>query len=420
MIPIWYIPSWHGDLRLESVARDMTRIKLHDPTPNEREVADMILAKACERGWVLSATSPSHFRAGNDVVVLRASLSEVGPLATSIVRPDAAVLTAITFMSGRVITVENARADLGAVIQQIEAETRAVMERVAAEEAREFAAAAEPVPVPVPAAIEPPAPSPVPSGPTVTETVDAALGHPYRDPTPVPAVVERTPQRHPLHPLLQATAPPPAPPAAAEKRSQALANVTPKAAVTVRRATPCCPQCTPGAVGPASEVLLAFLDERQHRDWAERRAIVVRGGLTGHRYLLAHRSTELAARMGRICFDMEDQLVIHFHDRSVPPEEEVLAAKLILEHREPWLRNEATTFGAFHFKNPFGDGGDGVWDASLTRRIGIVAGVLGDGPSDCQMSIDADTAELHYLVTTAIPRALGALDSGLSQAMEGE
>ena len=34
--------------------------------------------------------------------------------------------------------------------------------------------------------------------------------------------------------------------------------------------------------------------------------------------------------------------MLHFHDNSVPPEEEVLAAKLILEHREPWLRNEAT------------------------------------------------------------------------------
>lgn len=394
MIPVWYIPSWHGDLRLESVARDMTRIKLHDPTPNEREVADMILAKACERGWVLSATSPSHFRAGNDVVVLRAPLSEVGPLATSIVRPDAAVLTAITFMSGRVITVENARADLGAVIQQIEAETREVMEKVAAEEA----AAAQPEPVPAP-----PAPPTVP----VTETATAALEHPYRD--PAPEGVQR----------LAPTPPPPTPPPPApENRSQALANVTPKAAVTVRRATPCCPQCTPGAVGPASEVLLAFLDERQHKDWAERRAIIVRGGLTGHRYLLAHRSTELAARMGRICFDMEDQLVIHFHDRSVPPEEEVLAAKLILEHREPWLRNEATTFGgAQHFKNPFGDGGDGVWDATLTRQIGVIADTLSGGPADDDRSpIDYDTANLQYQLTNG----LVLMGESMVQAVEGE
>ena len=54
----------------------------------------------------------------------------------------------------------------------------------------------------------------------------------------------------------------------------------------------------------------------------------------------------------------------------MPPEEEVLAAKLILEHREPWLRNEATCLqqtkdgkwhdlGFLRYKNPFGDASDG-------------------------------------------------------------
>jgi hypothetical protein len=377
MIPVWYIPSWHGDLRLEAVGSSMTRIKLHDPTPSEREVADVVLERACKLGWVLSATAPNHFRSGKDIAVLKAPLGEVGPMVTSIVRPDAAVLTAITFMSGRVITVENAKADLGAVVRRIEAETREVMERVAAEEQQETEATEQAEAATSAATAAPPAPP----GPLVTETTTEALGHPYRDPEPVVAVVERQP---PAPPPAPAPAPPsaPAPLAAPEKRSEALANVTPKAAVTVRRPTPCCPQCTVGAVEPASEVLLAFLDEQQHKDWAKRRAIVVRGGLTGHRYVLAHRSTELAARIGRICFDMEDGLVIHFHDRSVPPEEEVLAAKLILEHREPWLRNEATTFGGHKFKNPFGNGGDGVWDATLTRSIGTFVSALGDIEGD--------------------------------------
>lgn len=311
-IPVWYIPSWHGDLRLEAVARGVTRIELHDPTPSEREVAGLILEKAREKGWVPPGTVPTHFQDGNDVALITAPLGEVGPLASSIARPSEGVLTAITFMSGRVIAVENARADLGAVIKRIETETRATMERVAEEEARLKAAwAAE---VKAKAAAEP------------------------------------------------------------TERATALADVTPKAAVTVRRPTPCCPQCTPGAVGPASEVLLTFLDQQQHKDWSERRAIVVRGGITGYRYLLAHRETELAARIGRICFDVDSRCVVHFHDRTVPPEEEVLAAKLILEHREPWLRNEATVFGVGRrsrvFKNPFGNMMDGVQDAVFTERIG--------------------------------------------------
>ena len=160
---------------------------------------------------------------------------------------------------------------------------------------------------------------------------------------------------------------------------KAAADKTAKAIASVSRPTPSCPQCTVDAVGPASEVLLSFLDEKEHANWATSRAIIVRGGQTGFRYLLAHRNTPLAARIGRICYDIDNRAVVHFHDRMVPPEEEVLAAKLILEHRELWLRNEATMFSAppdTVFKNPFGDIHDGVWDANFTAVIGEAALML--------------------------------------------
>lgn len=146
----------------------------------------------------------------------------------------------------------------------------------------------------------------------------------------------------------------------------------PKAAVTVKRPTPCCPQCIPGSIGPAREVLLTFLNEEQHASWAKDRTITVTGGLSGHQYLIAHRHSEIGQRLGRICYDLDDEFVMHFHDWTVPPEEEVLAAKLILEHRETWLRNEATAFGAksHMFKNPFGGVDDGVADAAFTQGMG--------------------------------------------------
>ncbi len=110
----------------------------------------------------------------------------------------------------------------------------------------------------------------------------------------------------------------------------------------------------------------------------------VTGGLSGHRYLLAHRHTPTAARLGKICYDLEERFVLHFHATDLPPEEEILAAKLILEHREPWLRNEATVvqqtkdgrwhdLGFMRYKNPFGDITDGRDDAALTAGIGIGA-----------------------------------------------
>lgn len=75
----------------------------------------------------------------------------------------------------------------------------------------------------------------------------------------------------------------------------------------------------------------------------------------------------------RIPADLDDGGILHFHDWRVPPEEEVLATKLVLEHREPWLRNEATALGGMFtdvFGNPWGDGSDGMPDSSFTASFG--------------------------------------------------
>jgi hypothetical protein len=161
-----------------------------------------------------------------------------------------------------------------------------------------------------------------------------------------------------------------------------------KAAATITRATPCCPSCIQGSISPpAVEVLLSFLTPEQHKTWAKDRYIIVRGGLSGHRYIIAHRNSEIAAKNGRICYDADDRNVMHFHQSDVPPEEEVLGAMLVLQHAEHWLRNEATcVFGEFPFsrvfKNPFGDYMDGVMDASLTSAVGAYAIMKGAGAAD--------------------------------------
>jgi len=165
-------------------------------------------------------------------------------------------------------------------------------------------------------------------------------------------------------------------------------------AVSVARPTPCCPECVPGSVERASEVLLSFLSEQEHADWAKHRAIMVTGGRSGHRYLIAHRHSRTAVLNKKICYDVDDHCVLHFHDWTVPPEEEVLATKLILEHREAWLRNEATVLqqdskgnwldlGIMRYKNPFGDASDGRVDAALTARFGAIlaAALRGGGAS---------------------------------------
>lgn len=136
------------------------------------------------------------------------------------------------------------------------------------------------------------------------------------------------------------------------------------AAASVARPTTCCPNCVPGSIERASEALLAFLTDEQHERWAAERSVVVEGNLTGHRYLLSHRHSPRAIQQTKICYDLDDRAILHFHQNEVPPEEEILAAKLVLEHREHWLRNEATCGRHVDvFKNPFGNWADGMYDS---------------------------------------------------------
>lgn len=275
----WFIPSWNGDLRLEPDPKDpaLTLLSIVKPTPAEINTVNELGKTFASMGWLDSweTVVKKRFMREKSFTV-KAPLDKVGPVATAIMRPGNAVLTAIRFKDGEVETVSGA-------------------DRVALQALSDKAAAA---------------------------------------PEEKPAV----------------------------------------AAVTVKRPTPSCPSCVPGSVEPASEVLLAFLSEEEHRTWATERAIVVHGALSGNRYRLSHRHSLFAQEARRMCVDLDDRLVVHFHDWTVPPEEEVLAAKLILEHREPWLRNQATMLnarsGTLVFDNPFGDYMDGVPDARFSSQFG--------------------------------------------------
>jgi hypothetical protein len=315
----WYMPSWHGDLRLEPADSPLqTRLAVERPTAEERRVVDEI-GKACvERGWLKEWKEGWHFgveasESKRCEFVIGAPVSDLGTLVSGLFKPGPAVLTAIRFEGGKIITTSGGPLELGQALAGKDPAAEPMKEPVAAKDEAKAG-----------------------SGDAVQGEVVTGKDDGKKKPKP-------------------------------------------EVAATVRRPTPCCPQCLRGAVGPATEVLLSFLDREQHTSWRDDRTLVVRGGITGNRYLLAHRDSATAARIGRICFDLDEQCIVHFHDLTVPAEEEVLAGMLILQHREPWLRNEATMFDApsdvLRFKNPFGDIHDGAFDARFMRTIGEFLGL---------------------------------------------
>lgn len=114
----------------------------------------------------------------------------------------------------------------------------------------------------------------------------------------------------------------------------------PVAAVTVKRPSLSCPECLgkPERDRMACDVLWEFLSPEQRKEWKKDRSVTAFGGLTGHAYRLHPRDSPKAAAYGRVAFDLDDRVILHNFTRDVPPEEELLGVKLILEHREDWLR----------------------------------------------------------------------------------
>jgi len=148
-----------------------------------------------------------------------------------------------------------------------------------------------------------------------------------------------------------------------------------KEAATVKRPTLCCPTPVTGPDVRASEVLQAFCSAKQWSDWLKHGFLIAYGHLTGRPYRICHRHTELARRQGKICWDLKDNQVIHGYDWSVPPAEEVLSFKLVLEHAEHWIRNKSALVSNDVFNNPFRNPGsdqgmDGTEDAAFMSELG--------------------------------------------------
>lgn len=113
----------------------------------------------------------------------------------------------------------------------------------------------------------------------------------------------------------------------------------PEAAVTVRAPRLGCPAPTP-AERRASEVLRTFCTQREWDCWQQRSFIPVVGNASGRSYRIYHRTEAARLNMGHTVVD-QDGTEVCMWDDTVPAEEEALALKLALQHREGWLLRQS-------------------------------------------------------------------------------
>ena len=275
----WAIPSFSGDFRFESKDEGKScSLVVEKPTAAEAEALSRWSKKALKAGWLKEAQAEMLNQGGSQELYLAGVplTDAAAEMAKLLHYKRAGVITAFAFADGTVKVTEALGADQ--LPKWAKGKLDAVYDPVA--------------------------------GKSKYDAEEEA-----------PAVV----------------VPPETPPAAVIAKA-----AKPEKAVTVSRPSLSCPECPgPKSNEPrnmACEVLWEFLTPEEREEWLSDRAITVFGGLTGHCYRIAARDTKEAASRGRPVFDLDDRVILHNYHLTVPPEEEVLTNKLLLEHRENWLR----------------------------------------------------------------------------------
>ena len=127
---------------------------------------------------------------------------------------------------------------------------------------------------------------------------------------------------------------------AAESVAAAVAQPEVAAAVSYRAPLLGCPPPIP-VNRRASEALRTFSTTRQWADWCRGGSMRAVGHATGATYQVYHRSMAAARGLGHVVVHEPSGAEVCAWDARVPAEEEVLALKLTIEHRESYIQRIA-------------------------------------------------------------------------------
>lgn len=114
----WYIPSFHGDIKLEAVSAKETRVHAYSMT-DEEILAMEILRTASLKKRLFSSpwSTPEEFGPVRESVVrteqgmrivLRAPIEKVAKLLSTALKPDRRLLTVVRFESGKIAELQEA------------------------------------------------------------------------------------------------------------------------------------------------------------------------------------------------------------------------------------------------------------------------------------------------------------------------
>jgi len=99
-IPLWYVPSFHGDIRLEAIDEATTRLIAEKVTAREKAALDKLAQLASKRGWLKSPTG-SLYSSGTLKSELAAPIAAVARAVAKAMKPNRKTISAVVFSGGK-------------------------------------------------------------------------------------------------------------------------------------------------------------------------------------------------------------------------------------------------------------------------------------------------------------------------------
>jgi hypothetical protein len=99
-IPVWFIPSFHGDIRLETIDEKTCLLIAEKVTPREKAALDKLAESASKKGWLKSPTG-SLYSSGTLKTELTAPMGVVARAVARAMKPGRKTISAIVFAGGK-------------------------------------------------------------------------------------------------------------------------------------------------------------------------------------------------------------------------------------------------------------------------------------------------------------------------------
>jgi hypothetical protein len=108
----WYLPSFHGDIKLTRNDRDSTSVRVFELTPSEERAVETLRKLAVEKSWAKGADflpieNAAYRTSAGLTITIAAPIEEVQAILARAMKPERALLSAVIFDDGRVEEVHD-------------------------------------------------------------------------------------------------------------------------------------------------------------------------------------------------------------------------------------------------------------------------------------------------------------------------